>query len=156
MMRVSSSGQRHLAVCWLLLSVVLSIINAAPALAQSTGTSPQILPNLDLMLVVDESDSMWRTYGTGVRPADLAQRSVETLIDTFGVETLGSDFRVGIIVYGDEAQLVAPLTSLQQPANQTLLKEAFRSQHAPMGWSDAGGRAEARRQPPSRSRPSEL
>ncbi|MEM4723572.1 MAG: VWA domain-containing protein [Candidatus Hadarchaeum sp.] len=98
---------------------------------------PQIMPNLDLMLIVDESDSMWRTGGTGIVPADYVRRAVETLIDAFGADTLGSDFRVGIIVYGNEARLVAPFTSLRQPESQRLLKETFYQQHASMGWSDA-------------------
>jgi len=76
---------------------------------------PQIMPNLDLMLIVDESDSMWRTGDRGIVPADYVRLAVETLIDAFGADTLGSDLRVGIIVDGDEARLEAPLTSLHQP-----------------------------------------
>ena len=119
----------------LLLLLVLSAVSGSTILAEETP--PQIMPNLDLIVIVDESDSMWRTYGTGVEPAVRVRRALETLVDAFGADTLGSDFRVGIIVYGDDARLAAPLTSLRQPESQALLKETFYRHHAHMGWSDA-------------------
>jgi len=111
-----------------LLAVVLFLaigLFPGPAWGQEGGDGPyREMPNLDVIMVIDESETMWNTTDTeGVRV-----NTVDFFIDMLSSEQSGAVHRLGVVAFGTEP-IVIPLTLLDSPAAAADLKEQYAAVH---------------------------
>lgn len=104
---------------------VLILIGFIPVTATAQAESP--IPNLEVILLIDESDSMLDTD-----PLDRTLDAVELFINTLGVDLSTADFRVALVAYNDGAKLIGDgFVSLKtQDARQQLI-ERYRAERPP-------------------------
>lgn len=100
--------------------VILLVSHQAPSVRGQTIETPK----LDVVLIVDESDSMWDVNDIPKARVD----ALNLLIDTLGARdrALGEDVRVSIIAFGSEAQLVLPFTPVNTSTVDTI-KQQYRN-----------------------------
>ena len=114
---------------WFIILVLLLLPLAGltkPALA---ATQPTV-PNLDIVLVIDESGSMWAKSDP---PNDLNQGwrivMAKLFADLLGVDQSGSTHQLSVIVFGSKAELVQHLTPIQNDLDRSNLKDAIDTAH---------------------------
>jgi hypothetical protein len=117
--------KRSLPMAMLLMSALFPL----PACAQggsNTGNNGQHreVPNLDVIMVIDESETMWNHTDTeGVRV-----NTVNFFIDMLNSERSGSVHRLGIVAFGTEPTVI-PYTLLGSQAAAEELKEQYAAVH---------------------------
>jgi Mg-chelatase subunit ChlD len=117
---------------WLWLSVVLLLV---PLAGQSPGVHAQTqsssIPNLDIVLIIDESGSM-RVQSDPPNSMNQGWRIVmaKLFADLLGVDQSGSTHQISVVLFGMKAEIVQHLTSVQQPLNRSTLDEAIDAAHA--------------------------
>ncbi len=100
------------------------------------------LPDLDVVLVIDESGSMWLTNDPEVSEGSRNDRPgwrivvAKLFADLLGVDQSGSDHRLAVVVYGTDGKLVKPLSSMQDEVVRTEFKQAIDDAHENMRWTD--------------------
>ncbi len=114
----SHATQITLIVLLLMLQFVLT---SAPAQGQTE--TPKETPGLDVIILVDESETMWnKTDTAGVRV-----NTVNYLIDILASEQSGQH-RAGIVAFGTGPEII-PLTLLDTPAAAETLKQQYAAVH---------------------------
>ncbi|NIO68428.1 MAG: VWA domain-containing protein, partial [Anaerolineae bacterium] len=109
--------------------LLMSALFPLPACAQggsNTGNNGQHreVPNLDVIMVIDESETMWNHTDTeGVRV-----NTVNFFIDMLSSERSGSVHRLGIVAFGTEPTVI-PYTLLGSQAAAEELKEQYAAVH---------------------------
>jgi Mg-chelatase subunit ChlD len=117
---------------WLLLLGVVLLVSLA---GQSHGVYAQAqtssIPNLDIVLIVDESGSM-RVQSDPPNSMNQGWRIVmaKLFADLLGVDQSGSTHQISVVLLGTKAEIVQHLTSVQQPLNRSNLDEAIDAAHA--------------------------
>jgi uncharacterized protein YegL len=117
---------------WLWLLVVFMLVPLAGQLqVVHAATQSSSVPNLDIVLVIDESGSM-RVQSDPPNSMNQGWRIVmaKLFADLLGIDQSGSTHQLSIVLLGTKAQLVDPLTSVQQPLNRSNLDEAIDAAHA--------------------------
>lgn len=125
----------------LLLVVVALVITAAGActalgwgIARVTaaGATPA---GLDVVLVIDQSDSLFELGGVGSDPDQLRMAAARVVAERLGDGGPLPVYRLGVVAFGTHAALHMPLTPLHAPDRRQAA--ADRLAHAtPMGWTD--------------------
>ncbi len=105
-----------------------SVLFPLPAYGQGSGTANdgqhREVPSLDVIMIVDESETMWNHTDTeGVRV-----NTVNFFIDMLSSEQSGPVHRLGIVAFGTEPYVI-PYTLLDNPAAAEALKEQFATVH---------------------------
>ncbi len=122
-------------------------VEAAPhRLAQSTAATPA--PLFDIVLVSDQSVSMWDCDGVGSDPELLRVDAAHLFINYLGADSSnGSNgrFRLGLIHFGGDVQVMAPLTSVSTAAARSELA-AVAADPQPIPWTDPLQALEAARE----------
>lgn len=92
---------------------------------------------LDVMLVVDQSGSLWELEGVGTDPAMARMEAARLFASTLGVDGPLADYRLGVIYFGTTPTLVAPLTSLTRSMDgRASVLDALSAPPEPLGWTD--------------------
>ncbi|MBN1219065.1 MAG: VWA domain-containing protein [Anaerolineae bacterium] len=105
---------------------LMSALFPLPAFGQDQSETRQQreVPSLDVIILVDESETMWNKTDTeGVRV-----NTVNYFIDLLASEKSGAEHRLGIVAFGTKPRLI-PLVSLDDPAAAQTLKEQFAAMH---------------------------
>jgi hypothetical protein len=133
-------ARRRLTGCCL--SIILGLLLACAAFfglsyylthhAGAQGPSPK---PLEVMLLIDNSNSMWEKGGMGSDPDLLRIEAARLFITYLGVDSRGPAQRLGVIFFGDEAQLVVPLTPLADEMRRTDMLRLI-ADPPRMGWTD--------------------
>jgi len=89
----------------------------------------------DVMVLLDQSNSMTGADGQGSDPETLRAEAAGLIITALGVEAQQHDHRLGIVHFGTESWLASPLTSLRNPTDREMLRRALVAAE-PMGWTD--------------------
>ncbi len=116
-------------VVWMIFILVVQVtvhtLFPQPALAQEGGGDEhREVPGLDVIMVVDESETMWnQTDIQGVRV-----NTVDFFIDMLASEQSGALHRLGIVAFGTEP-VVIPYTLLDSRAAAEDLKEQYAAVH---------------------------
>ena len=113
----------------ILLCAGLAIL-VSQAKAQDTARPP-----LDVLLLIDHSNSMWDKGGVGSDPDLLRVQAAQLFIAYLGTDTAQAGDRLGVIHFGGESILVAPLTSLDSKAQRRAIQTAIATPQR-MGWTD--------------------
>jgi len=110
----------------LFLAVVLiwlSVFLPLPAHGQDND-APRQIPALDVIILVDDSETMWNK--TDVE--DVRVNTANFLIDLLSSEQSGHNHRVAVISFGTKPRVV-PFTLLDNPAAAESLKKQYAAIH---------------------------
>lgn len=120
------SPDRFLKILFTLLLILTGLFTSEAVQAQTGGSDGQHrpVPNLDVIILVDESETMWiRTD-----PANIRVNAVNYFIDILTSDQAGGDHRVAVIPFGTEPSVI-PFASLNDPAAVEALKAEFTAIH---------------------------
>ena len=92
-------------------------------------------PPLDVMLLLDNSNSMWDKGGIGSDPDLLRVQAANLFILYLGVDAQVTGNRLGIIHFGTTSELVVPLTPLDDAQQRATIGERIAHPQR-MGWTD--------------------
>ncbi|HFC12549.1 MAG TPA: VWA domain-containing protein, partial [Anaerolineae bacterium] len=90
-------GYKPLSIIILLFMLLLA--GSRQVLAQDATESA--IPNLEVIILLDESGSMWRETDPDDRRGD----AVELFVNALGVDASSAEFRTAIITFGTDATL---------------------------------------------------
>jgi|GEM_PF-2410575 len=109
-----------------LLLFTLFLPNPSHGQEQSDGDIEQnrAIPGLDVIIMVDESETMWNTTD----PKGIRVNTVDFLIDVLSSEQSGSGHRAAVIAFGTEPQVI-PFVLLDGPEAAESLKEQYLAVH---------------------------
>lgn len=94
-------------------------------------------PGLDVILVIDQSGSLWELGGVGSDPDQLRMEGARLVATYLGVDDAAQDYRLGVVYFGSQPQLVAPLTPLVgQGSGRQQVLAALSQEPEPLGWTD--------------------
>ncbi len=117
----------------ILLFSCLSCILLGVLVGRAGATGPDT--GLDVLLVVDNSNSMFDKGGMGSDPDLRRIEAAHMFINYLGVDSGPVSHRLGVVFFGGQAQLVVPLTPLADQARragmETLIADPQR-----MDWTD--------------------
>lgn len=126
--------------CCLAIVLVALVLTLATCAALGWGigraTAAPDDQGLDVMLVLDQSGSLWELGGVGSDPQMLRMEGARLFAAYLGVDGAAQDYRLGMIFFGSQPTLVVPLTSLGDPAGRQNLLATLSQQPEPMGWTD--------------------
>lgn len=150
-----SLRQRSCGCCLLLVLLFLLLVAGLVFLiVRAASAESELPPAYDVVLVSDQSTSMWDCDGIGTDPELLRVDATRLFINTLGADS-GARYRLALLHFGGEVAQVAPLTDLADAAARQALIEAA-SHPQPMRWTDhllalqaAGGLLQAAGQPGS-------
>jgi len=109
---------------------VAAIFLVGRASAQETGMQP-----LDVVLIIDHSDSMWDKGGVGSDPDLLRIEAANLLIAYLGVDSAQPGNRLGVVHFGGRSELIVPLTPLDSAGQRQAIRSAIAAPQR-MGWTD--------------------
>jgi len=120
---------------WLIVILILAIVFACMILGVfATSQVSAIAPGYDVMLVVDQSPSLWDKDGVGSDPDMLRLSAVNLFLTYLGADDQQAMHRVGVIYFGGNADLIVPLTTLNQKTRQDI--QAVIADPTPIPWTD--------------------
>ncbi len=121
----SSAISHQRKVFFAIVLLLVSVLFPLPACAQAeSGEQHREVPSLDVIMIVDESETMWNLTDTeGVRV-----NTVNFFIDMLSSERSGSAHRLGIIAFGTESYVI-PYTLLDSQTAAEELKEQYAAVH---------------------------
>ncbi len=94
-------------------------------------------PGLDVLLIIDQSGSLWELGDVGTDPDLLRMEGARLFAAALGVDGAAAGYRLGAIYFGSRPTLLAPLTPLTGQAGQrAALLAALAGDPQPMGWTD--------------------
>ena len=139
LIRVAERFRRWQRTCLLVLLIVLFLCVALCAVAtflagRASAQETEPMP-LDVLLLIDHSNSMWEKGGVGSDPHLLRLEAAGLFISYLGLDADRADHRLGVIYFGGESRLVVPLTSISNAAQRTAIREAI-AHPTPMDWTD--------------------
>jgi len=114
-------------------AIVVMLVSArfpVPAWGQGGSDEPHgTVPGLDVIMIVDESETMWNHTDTeGVRV-----NTVNFFVDMLRSERSGAIHRLGVVAFGTESYTI-PFTLLDSPTAIEELKEQYAAVHQRIGF----------------------
>jgi len=129
---VRKAGNCCLTIAIALILVLVAGCASIMFIAGRASAAPAKGP--DILLMLDHSQSLWELGGIGSDPDMLRVDAARLFINTLGVDQ-DLAYRLGIIAFGTDARLAAPLTPLADADQRRTLLEAVVNPQ-PMGWTD--------------------
>ena len=129
----------------LFVAVLLLLGPALPAAADDARP----LPDLDIILIIDESGSMWLQNDRPV-PATLQKGTPQPgwdhpgwrivmanmFANVLGIEQSGANHRLSVVVFGSDAKLASPLADIQDLGAREAFLRAIDANHKNMTWTN--------------------
>jgi len=141
-MRILERFQRWKRNCLLLILGLLlfcMVLCAAAAYLVGQANAQEASPlSLDVLLLIDHSNSMWGKGGAGSDPDLLRVQAANLFIAYLGVDTARTGSRLGVIHFGGDSELIVPLTPLNEAENRKVIRDAI-ANPARMDWTDPLG-----------------
>lgn len=106
-----------------------AVVNGVPAMAASGHNA------LDVVLVIDNSNSMFDKHGIGSDPELQRIEAAKLFIHYLGVDNAGADHRLGVISFGGTAECLVPLTQLGTAENRQAIADRI-ANPTRMAWTD--------------------
>jgi hypothetical protein len=132
---LGSLRQRSCGCCLLFVLLFLLLVAGLIFLiVRAAQAAPALPPDREIVLALDNSPSMWDCDGVGTDPQRLRVDAARLFIQYLGADS-GARHRLGLLSFGGEAQVVAPLTELADPAGRERLLQAV-GQAEPLRWTD--------------------
>ena len=138
-MKIVERFRRWKRICLLVLLILLFLCLALCAVAvflvgRASAQGTDSLP-LDVLLLIDHSNSMWDKDGVGSDPDLLRVQAANLFIAYLGVDTARTGNRLGIIHFGGSSELVVPLTPLDSAERRQTIRAAIADPRR-MDWTD--------------------
>jgi uncharacterized protein YegL len=118
-----------------LLLLCLALYVGAVVLVRRANAQEVAYQPLDVLLLIDHSDSMWEKGGVGSDPQLLRLDAAGLFISYLGLDAEPGGHRLGVIRFGGESELIVPLTPVADEAQRAALRAAL-ADPTPMGWTD--------------------
>lgn len=127
--------------CCLFMAILLLLIVLGSCAVLGFGlarlTEAAGATGLDVMLIVDQSGSLWELGGIGTDPAMMRMEAARLLSTYLGVDGPLPDYRLGVVYFGTTPELVMPLTSLTKDhGGREAVLAALGQPPELMGWTD--------------------
>ncbi len=135
-MRVFKQVERRSCGCclFIVLGFLLLVAGLTFLIVRAASAEGERPPAYDVVLVSDQSTSMWDCDGIGTDPELLRVDATRLFINTLGADS-SARYRLALLHFGGAVESVAPLTDLADAAaRQTLLAAA--SHPKPLRWTD--------------------
>lgn len=134
-MSMLKQAERRSCGCCLFVALgFLLLVGGLIFLIVQAASAETLPPAYDVVLVSDQSPSMWDCDGRGTDPELLRVDAARLFITTLGADS-SARYRLALLHFGGEVAQVAPLTDLADAAaRQALLVAA--SQPQPIRWTD--------------------
>lgn len=119
---------------WLFLAIVSGAFLSALLTADGQAASASRFPNLEIVILLDESNSMRDTD-----PQIWRNDAVEKFIGSLGIELSGADFRLSVVTFSDDALSVSGndgFVSLKEDEAREGLRSAFLGRPWQYQWTD--------------------
>jgi len=115
----------------LILSLSLVALLSQAFVHVSAQAQPGV-PSLDIVLVTDESSTIWQTNDTS------GWRIVmdDLFIDMLGVDQSGASHQLTAVLFGNDATLVQPLSIINDQVSEEKLKQAILTNNTDMGGTN--------------------
>ncbi len=130
---------RSLRGCCLILAVaiLLAVLGACTVLGWGIGrvTAAPDGSGLDVMLLLDQSQSLYDLGGIGSDPHMLRMEGARLFTSYLGVDGPAPDYRLGVVYFGTQPKLIVPLTSITNAAQRQAVQDALAGPE-PLGWTD--------------------
>lgn len=128
--------------CGCLLLLVLLLVVLAGAAIYLLATDAHAAPleqvsdlPVDIVIAVDQSPSMFECDGVGTDPEQRRVDAIQLFATYLGADSGAAGYRLGLINFGGEARIIAPLTAIADNAMRHQLAEAAANPQ-PIGWTD--------------------
>jgi len=102
---------------------------------QDPGTVPPVIASIDVVLVIDNSNSMFDKDGVGSDPEQRRIEGAHLFIHSLGVDSATADHRLSVITFGGTASTVVPLTLLDSAARRQAIADRI-AQPERMDWTN--------------------
>lgn len=135
-MRIFKRVERRSCGCCLLVVIgfLLLVAGLVFVIVRAASAESELPPAYDVVLVSDQSTSMWDCDGIGTDPELLRVDASRLFINTLGADS-SAHYRLALLNFGGEVEQVAPLTDLADAAaRQSLIAAASHPQ--PLRWTD--------------------
>ena len=122
-------------VAWLVLGMGLLSRASSPLFAQELVQKElEAMPPLDIVILLDESYSMWSETDPKNRRGD----ALEMFVNALSVDQTSSEFRVAIVTFGTSAEIIGDgFYSIKNEYSRQSLLTAFQAQHTNKnGWTN--------------------
>ena len=130
---------RRFRSCCLMIVIGLLLLIMGGCMALGWGISRVMAapnePGLDVMLILDQSQSLYDLGGVGSDPQLLRMEGARLFASYLGVDGSTADYRLGVVYFGTEAELVVPLTALTDAETRQAVQDALAVPES-MGWTD--------------------
>ena len=108
----------------------LSFVLARRAGAQSAGPEP-----VRVLLLIDNSNSMWEKEGIGSDPDLLRMRAARLFVSYLGVDAVGAGHWLGVIFFGGQPDPIAPIMPLADDNSRAAVLQRL-DDPPRMGWTN--------------------
>lgn len=115
-------------------AVWLFAARAQAANAETMAATPAPT-TYDIVLLLDQSVSMWQCDGPGSDPDGLRTSAANLFIHYLGADSTNADYRIGVVYFGGTAKIMAPLTNVGTEAVRHQLV-AVTSDPEPIPWTN--------------------
>lgn len=135
-MRILRKVERRSCGCCLFVALgfLLLVVGLAFLIVKVVSAESRTPVAYDVVLVSDQSPSMWDCDGIGTDPELLRADAARLFITTLGADS-SARYRLALLHFGGQVTPVAPLTDLaDETARQALLEAAGQPQ--PIRWTD--------------------
>lgn len=126
--------RRSCGCCLFVVLGFLLLVGGLIFLIVQAASAEALPPVYDVVLVADQSTSMWGCDGIGTDPELLRVDAARLFITALGADS-SARYRLALLHFGGEVAPVAPLTDLADAAAREALLAAA-SQPQPMRWTD--------------------
>lgn len=134
-MRILKRVERRSCGCCLFVALgFLLLVAGLTFLIVKAASAEGLPPAYDVVLVSDQSPSMWDCDGIGTDPELLRVDAARLFISYLGVDS-SARYRLGLLHFGGQVEQVAPLTDLADAAAREALTAAASAPQA-INWTD--------------------
>lgn len=138
---IRAVGARLLVILWLMFASGSAGLGAiAPASAQIATPS---VTNLDIVLVIDESGSMWERNDPQIFNTDGTVKNpgwrivaANLLAQWLATDQSGAQHQLSVIMFGTDAKVIFPLQEIHSRESQAAYQKALNDNHAYLGATD--------------------
>lgn len=126
--------------CCLFTVILIVVLILGSCAAFGAGVSrlfaaPEPAQGLDVVLVLDQSQSLFDMGGVGSDAGLLRLEGARLFASYLGVDGSLPDYRLAAVYFGTQAELVLPLTSIRSPAGRRIALDLLQAPTA-RGWTD--------------------
>ncbi|MCL5999653.1 MAG: VWA domain-containing protein [Chloroflexi bacterium] len=138
-----ASVARHTRVARYAILIGVALLYLCSTVSPVTSQTPTGISGLDIVLVIDESGSMWEGNDPQIKGDDGQVTNpgwrivgANLLAEWLGVDQSGAQHQLSVIMFGTDAKIVWPLQPIQDTSAQEGFHQALSDAHTYLGATD--------------------